>query len=123
SPRSGLGPAPALPARAAAAPAAGRGGTPASSREAPHGLRIRISRNDARNVLIDVAIVKRRDTHAVARVASSGDATGPTPPQPSAATSSASCTALSAAPLRMLSETIHRLSPRGCERSSRILPT
>ena len=44
-------------------------------------------------------------------------------PQPPLATSSASCTALSAAPLRMLSATTHMFSPRGCERSSRIRPT
>ncbi len=43
--------------------------------------------------------------------------------QPSCATSSASCTALSAAPLRMLSETIHRFRPRGCDKSSRMRPT
>ncbi len=43
--------------------------------------------------------------------------------QPSCATNSASCTALSAAPLRILSETIHRFRPRGCERSSRMRPT
>ena len=43
--------------------------------------------------------------------------------QPSAATSSAICTALSAAPLRILSETTHRSSPRGCEMSSRMRPT
>ena len=43
--------------------------------------------------------------------------------QASAATSSAICTAFSAAPLRMLSETTHRFSPRGCDRSSRIRPT
>ena len=49
----------------------------------------------------------------------------PTPlqAQPSCATNSASCTALSAAPLRILSETIHRFRPRGCERSSRMRPT
>ena len=43
--------------------------------------------------------------------------------QPSCATNSASCTALSAAPLRILSETIHRFRPHGCERSSRMRPT
>ncbi|MNM35529.1 hypothetical protein D3C81_462270 [compost metagenome] len=41
----------------------------------------------------------------------------------SAATSSASCTALRAAPLRTLSDTIHRFRPRGCDRSSRMRPT
>ncbi len=43
--------------------------------------------------------------------------------QPSLATSSAICTAFRAAPLRMLSDTIHRFSPRGCDRSSRMRPT
>ncbi len=45
-------------------------------------------------------------------------------PQPrSFQTSSASCTALVAAPLRMLSATTHSDSPRGCEMSSRMRPT
>src|SRR5690606_22929229 len=56
-----------------------------------------------------------------------GDSSRPGTPsathQPSAATSSASWTAFNAAPLRMLSETIQRLSPRGCEMSSRMRPT
>src|SRR3546814_4427120 len=43
--------------------------------------------------------------------------------QPSATSSSAIWTAFSAAPLRMLSETTHRLSPRSCDRSSRMRPT
>src|SRR5262249_61649168 len=37
--------------------------------------------------------------------------------------SSAICTLFKAAPLRTLSETIHRSKPRGCEMSSRMRPT
>ena len=43
--------------------------------------------------------------------------------QPPEATSSAICTAFKAAPLRMLSETIHILMADGCEASSRMRPT
>ena len=64
-------------------------------------------------------------THCVGRLAPRPRVfmAGNIPAQPPAATNSASCTALSAAPLRMLSATTHRLRPRGCEKSSRMRPT